>query len=216
MGPPLPTLRLQLIWPQENKLRVVIAPPLDLREAVWRRKRRIRRLLDNHQRVGRKPAAIAQRRERFFRELLAIGRIDKHESERFVRVHRTEPGGIAAENARDAAEAERLHVLPDQRPRFGSVIYEQREGRAARYRLQAERTGAGEEIEDAHAGDRIVVAMRQDVEERFTQAVAGGPYVLRLGRRQRASAEPAADDAHSAIPRRPRAGRSWPRRSRMG
>src|SRR5437660_8401730 len=129
-------------------------------------------------------------------------------------MHRAESCRIAAEDARDAAETERLDVLSDQRARFGPVIDEESKGRATRHRLQAKRPGAGEKVKHAGAGDRVVIAVRQDVEERFAQAVAGRPYVLRLRRRQRSPAEPTADDAHSACPRRPRAGRSRPRRSR--
>src|SRR6202011_2204421 len=79
---------------------------------------------------------------------------------------------------------------------------------------EAERAGAGEEVEHARASDRVVVTVSQDVEERFAQAVAGRPDRLRLRRRQRAPAEPAADDAHSAPARRPWAG--WTRAGRAG
>src|SRR5258707_3944458 len=212
LGPPLPTLPS----PQKQNLRVVVTPPLDFCVAIRRRNPRGGRLLDDHQRVWREPAAVAQRHQRAFRKPLAVGRIEKHQPEWLIRMHGTESRRIAAENARDAAEAERLDVLSDQRARFGPIVDEEGKGRAPRYRLQAERPGAGEKVEHAGAGDCVVIAVRQDVEERLAQAVAGRPYVLRLRRRQRAPAKPTADDAHSARPRRPGAGGARPRRSWAG
>src|SRR5712671_1317952 len=207
---PQPTLRPS---PHKRELRIVVASPLHLNKAFRRCKPRVRRLLDDHQSVWRQPAAVAQRHQRTFRKPLAVGRIEKHQPEWLIGMHCTELRRIAAENARDAAEAERLDVLSDQRARFSPIIDKEGKGRATRHRLQAERSGAGEQVEHTGAGDRVVKAVRQDVEERLAQAVAGRPYVLRLRRRQRAPAEPPADDAHSARPRRPWDGRSRPRRS---
>ena len=64
-----------------------------------------------------------------------------------------ELGRVAAEDLRDAAEAERLDIFAQQRARLGAVIDEQRKGRAARDRLDAERAGAGEQIEHPRTGD---------------------------------------------------------------
>src|SRR5713101_7716555 len=144
-------------FPQKRKLGIVVASSLCLHKAVRRRKPRVCSLHDNHQRLGRQPAAVAQRRQRFLREPLAVGRIEKHEPEWLIRMHRTESRRIAAENARDAAKAQRLHVLSDQRARFGPIIDEESKGRATRHRLQAERAGAGEKVEHAGAGDRVVI-----------------------------------------------------------
>src|SRR5260370_3525846 len=128
-----------LFSPQKRKLRIVVAAPLHLNKAVRRRKPRVRRLLNDHQRRGHKPAAIAQRHQRAFRKPLAVGRIEKHQPEWLIRMHGTESRRIAAENARDAAEAERLDVLSDQRARFAPIVDEEGKGRAPRYRLHTER-----------------------------------------------------------------------------
>src|SRR5262249_5376241 len=113
-------------------------------------------------------------------------------------------------------------VLAQQCARLGAVVDEQRKGRAARERLEPERAGAGEEIEHARAGDRIVIGVDEDVEQRLAQPVGGRPDGLRLRRGERAAAQPSADDAHQrrslGARRRPRrlsrrAGSPWPMRS---
>ena len=71
------------------------------------------------------------------------------------------------------ARPERLDILAQQRARLRAVIDEQRESRAARQRLDAERAGAGKQIEHARAGDRIAVGVHQDVEQRLAQPVGG-------------------------------------------
>ena len=67
----------------------------------------------------------------------------------------------------------RLHVFADQAARLGAVVDEEREGRAARQRLEAHGARAGEQVEDARARDRVVVGVREDVEDRLAQAVGG-------------------------------------------
>jgi hypothetical protein len=52
---------------QEHELAVVIGSALQLAEALGRRKRRLRRLLDDDQRAGREPSALAGGAERAFR-----------------------------------------------------------------------------------------------------------------------------------------------------
>ena len=116
--------------------------------------------------------------------------------------------GVAPEDAGDAAEAERRDVLAQQRARLRAVVDEQREGRAARERLEPERAGAGEEIEHARAGDRIAVGVDEDVEQGLAQPVGGRPDRprVRLRRGERAAAQPPADDAHQRPAGRARAG----------
>src|SRR2546429_2103622 len=67
--------------PQKDKLRVIISAPLDLVESFGRGEAMCR-LLDDDQRLGREPAALARRDERRFGEALAVGRIGEHERER--------------------------------------------------------------------------------------------------------------------------------------
>ena len=76
-------------------------------------------------------------------------------------MRRTEPGRVAAEDAGDAAQAQRRDVLAHQRARLGAVVDEQRECGAARERLDPERAGAGEQVEHARAGDRIAIGVRR-------------------------------------------------------
>ena len=139
---------------------------------------------------------------------LAIGRIEKHQRERLHRMRRAEIGGVAAIDFRDAAEPQRLDIVAQQRAGLGAVVDEQRERRAARNRLDAERAGAGEQVEHARALDRIVIGMDQDVEQRLAQPVRGRPDVAR-GRRR--------PDCGPSIVRRRRASarsRWWPLRAR--
>ena len=77
-------------------------------------------------------------------------------------------------------DAEGLHVLADEAARLGAFVDEEREGRAARERLEAHRAGAGEQVEHARARDRIVVAVRENVEDRLAQAVRGRADRVRL------------------------------------
>ena len=81
---------------------------------------------------------------------------------------------------------------------------------AARQGLEAERAGAGEEVEHAQAIEVRAEAAREDVEHRLAHAVGGGADRVVLGRDQRLAAELAGDDAHQALGGRGRRGRSPP------
>ena len=104
--------------------------------------------------------------------------------------------GVAAIHFRHAAEAQRFDIVAQQRAGFRAVVDEQREFRAARDRLDAERAGAGKQIEHARIRDRIVIGVDQDVEQRLAQPVRGGTDVARGRRRQIAALQSSADDAH--------------------
>src|SRR5262245_9118180 len=99
---------------QEDKFRVVVAPPLDLGE-TFSGCERTGRFLDQDQRVGCEPAAGARRGQRLFGKTAAVGRIEKNQRERLDRMRGAELRGVAAENARRSAEPERRDVLADQR-----------------------------------------------------------------------------------------------------
>ena len=94
-------------------------------------------------------------------------------------MRRAEIGRIAAIDFCDAAEAERFDVVAEQRARLRAVVHEQREPRAARRCLDAERAGAGEEIEHARTLNWVVIGMNEDVEHGLAQAVRGGANVTR-------------------------------------
>ena len=110
--------------------------PLQFLEPLRRFKARVGSFLHHDQRARRQPAAFAGGGERLLRQSLAIGRIEERERERLKRMRRAELGRVAAEDAGDAAEAERLDIVAQQRARFHALIDEQRIGRAARDRLQ--------------------------------------------------------------------------------
>ena len=150
--------------PQKHKLRIVIRPPLQLLESLRRGERRRLRLFHHQQRARRQPAAVAQRGQRLFREPLAVGRIEEDQRERLHRMRRAEIGGVAAIDFCHAAEPERLDIVAQQRARLRAIVDEQRERCAARDRLDAERAGAGEQVEHARAFDRIVIGVDEDIE----------------------------------------------------
>src|SRR5271165_3208374 len=138
---------------QEDQVAVAVIAALEFRVSVRGRKTSTRRLLHDDKRVGREPAALARRHERAFGEPLSVRRIKKGDAERLERMHRPEPGRIAPEDARAAAEPERLDVLAFQRTRLRAIINKQNKRSAARGCFTAERSGAGEEIKYARAGD---------------------------------------------------------------
>jgi hypothetical protein len=169
---------------------------LELPEAFRRGEVCFRGFLHHDQCVAREPAAVACRGERAFREALAIGRVEEGKREWIDRMRRAEPGGIAPKDLADAAEPERRDVLADQPACRRGIVDEQRERRAARECLDAERAGAREEIEHTRAADRIAIGMNENVEQRLAQPVCGRTDRVGLGRCQHPSAQPPTDDAH--------------------
>src|SRR6478735_9676289 len=105
-------------------------------------------------------------------------------------------GRIAPENSRHAAEAECLDVIAQQRARLHPFIDKQRVGRAARYCLDAERAGAGEQVQYPGPGDRVAVRMRENVEQGFAQTVGGRSNRVGLRTGKRARTKLAANDPH--------------------
>ena len=93
---------------------VVVAAPLELVEARGRGKGRIRRILDDGERAGSEPAARTRSGECPFGERAPIRRVEEGERERRQRMNGTELDRVAAENARDAAQAQRLDVLAQE------------------------------------------------------------------------------------------------------
>jgi hypothetical protein len=87
---------------------------------------------------------------------------------------------------------------PQQRARFRAVIDKQHERRAARDGFNAERAGAGEEVEHARALKAARIAVHQDIEQRFAQPVRRWPDSLRRRSGNRAAAQSSADNAHRA------------------
>ena len=133
-------------------------------------------------------------------EALAIGRVGEDQRERRHGAGRPQPGGVAAEDAGAPGEAQRLDIGADGAARRHRLLDEERKGRAARQRLEAERAGAGEEVEHAGALQHIAMAVGENVEDRLAQAVGGRPRVAAGGRGERAAAKLTADDAHGPLP----------------
>src|ERR1700720_2736911 len=114
-------------------------------------------------------------------------------------MRRPELGGIATKNARHAAESKGGDVLANERACFGAVIDKQCEGSAARQRLDAERASPREQVEHASAGDRVVVGMQQNIEQRLAQPIGGRPNDRRLRAGQGAPPQSSADHAHQSM-----------------
>src|SRR4029077_7462257 len=83
-----------------------------------------------------------------------------------------------------------------QASRLGPLIDEKAKARASRERFEPNRAGAREEVEHARAGDRIAMAMRENIEDRLAQAVGCRPD--RPARRggDDAAAKAAGEDPH--------------------
>ena len=96
------------VSPQKNQRRIVVVPPFQFLVPLRRLEPRVGRLLHHHQRARHQPAAGARGGQRFLGQALAIRRVEEGERERFERMRRPELGRVAAENARDAAQAQRF------------------------------------------------------------------------------------------------------------
>src|SRR5262252_4226813 len=114
-------------------------------------------------------------------------------------MRRPELGCIAAEDARHAAEPKGGDVLANERTCFGAVIDKQCEGRATRQRFDAKRASPREQIEHACAGDRVVIGMHQNIEQRLAKPVGSWPNSRRPRADQSATAQSATDHAHQSM-----------------
>src|SRR6185312_5764413 len=86
-----------------------------------------------------------------------------------------------------------------QRTRFRAIVDEQRECSPSRHRLDAERAGAGEEIEYARTFDRVGIGVHKDVEHGLAEAIRGRADVARGRRGQIAALQSSADHAHRLL-----------------
>ena len=99
-------------------------------------------------------------------------------------MRRHQAGRIAPEDAGDAAKAERLDIVAQQRARLHALVDKQHDAAPRDMASMPERAGAGEQVEHPRACDRIAIAMRQDIEQRLAQAVGGRADGVRLRRRR--------------------------------
>lgn len=183
---------------QEDQFGVVIGSALDFLESRRARKLRRHGLLDDDQRIGREPVALARRGERFFRMALCIRRIEEDKREGLERMGSAESRRIAAEYPRLSAGAKRFDIGAKQGARLGAVIDKQNERRTARQGFETERAGAGKKIEHTRVRDRIAIAMRQDVEQGLAQPIRAGADRARFRRLQTAPTKAPADNAHQS------------------
>ena len=144
----------------------------------------------------------AERGERPRRQVAAVGWIEKGEREGPDRSPVAEPRRIASEQARPPAEPERVDIGSDEPARLGVLVDEDGRLRAARQRLEAERSRSREEIDHASARDGVAVAMHENIEERLPQPVRRRTDRLPLRRRQGPPAKFPPDDAHHSLSRK--------------
>ena len=110
------------------------------------------------------------------------------------------PSAVASRRSSlvDPACAEGLDVVADEAARLRASFDEHHARRAARQRLEAERAGAGEQVEDAQAIEVRAEPAGQDVEHRFADPSAVGRINVIGRREQLLAAKLAGDDAHRA------------------
>src|SRR5690606_32331054 len=77
--------------------------------------------------------------------------------------------------------------------------------------LESHCAGSGEKVENPKAVEVRCEAAGQDVEDRFADAVRGGPDRLALWRQKLPAAEPSRDDAHGLAARLARRARTGAR-----
>jgi len=170
--------------PQEHKLRVIIHSPFPAPRNLPAP--RIPPLS-----LPRPPAALlasASRRRAMrpalSRQAFCVGRIEKHQRERLHRMCRAEIGGIAA-----------VHFVTPPKPRASTLL---RSSARASVPLStnsanlapreiASRPSApvpAKQVEHTRVGNRIVIGMNENIEQRLAQAVRSGTDIARGWRRQ--------------------------------
>jgi hypothetical protein len=100
----------------------------------------------------------------------------------------------AGVGATSSARRSRARGCAARRQRGGRGVDEGRLGRAARERLEAERTGAGEQVEHVRAVERA-----EDREQRLAHPVGGRAGALAPRRNEAAATEGAARHPHAGI-----------------
>ena len=140
---------------------------------------RFARVLVDHQRVGRQKLAFAQQTEELDRYWICVRRIEVDDVERaFEAIERAFGGSLKDRD--DAADAEILRGVFDRVRDLALRLDRDDACRAARGRLEADRAGAGEKVEDASAIDTV----HQDRKERFFDSPGRRANVRALRRLQ--------------------------------
>ncbi len=131
----------------------------------------------------------------------SVRRIEENDVERNAggRVFRAEalqaPQRVELENACASTDAERIKILLNEGGSGRMVFDEHNFTGTATKRFDADGASAGEEVEEAAAGD----ASSQDVEKRLAEAVAGGAKGKALEALELAAAKCSGDDAHGGF-----------------
>ena len=135
------------------------------------------------------PAAILQTCERLGDQILAVGRVQKHQVERPAcrRPDGAKVGGVAPPDAGGAGQAQRLDILALKRPAIGAVIHQEAPARALADGLDSQGPSAGEQVQ--HGGTfkckaNVKILVPQHVENGLAGAVRGGAHAHILRRHQ--------------------------------
>ena len=134
------------------------------------------------------PFAVVQGSERLLAEALVVGRVEEGERGTAPRCRRGRGAVRRGGRCAVAPLAERLDVVADQ-PRLGAAVDEQAERGAARDGFEAERAGAGEQIDDARAVEREVPSTPcARMLNSCARGLTSGAGLRAAGRRSRARA----------------------------
>src|SRR5882762_1810894 len=127
-----------------------------------------------------------------------VGRVDENEIEWWVRglvaggEFLESAQGVEGKDLCSVGDCERFEIAADESRGGGMVFDEDDVDGAAACSFDTDRAGAGEDVEEARAGD----VGAEDVEEGFAEAIAGGTEGGALEAFEDSAAIFAGDDAH--------------------
>ncbi len=130
-----------------------------------------------------------------------VGRVDENEIEWWVRglvaggEFLESAQGVEGKDLCSVGDCERFEIAADESRGGGMVFDEDDVDGAAACSFDTDRAGAGEDVEEARAGD----VGAEDVEEGFAEAIAGGTEGGALEAFEDAAAIFAGDDAHLCL-----------------
>src|SRR6185437_10420000 len=174
------------------------------RKTIGRDDSLVLRRFGNDERIRREPATVAQRDEGGRDQILAIGGIEKGEFEwpAASRRHRPKIGRVAPPDLGDSSELQRFDIGADQAAALRAIVHKQREPRAMRQRLDAERAGTGEQIAYARAFQceaHAEIIVLKDIEDRLAHLVRCRTHARIGWRDEGAAAKLSAGDPHRSF-----------------
>ncbi|MEY4950836.1 MAG: 2-phospho-L-lactate guanylyltransferase [Pseudomonadota bacterium] len=188
---------------EEGQLSVTIAPDVTRRAGGGRNGDHLSsRGLGDDSRTGCGQPEFHERAYRLVRDTGAIGRVEQDQVEGSpARGQSAQRGGDRGhDHLGPAGEPAALDILPQDASNRGRLLDRDQVRRASRERLDAECAGAGEEVENPPAGDRVTTL--EDPEERLAQATRARPDREPARTAQRPPLGLARDHAHRAPHRR--------------